>query len=730
MINTLYICEKPSQGRDIARILGCTQKGDGHMAHPDNGTIVTWGFGHLLETATPDQYCPDIKPWRMAILPIIPSHWRTVVKDSARKQFNVIKDLLKKTQAVVIATDADREGEVIAREILELCGFKGGLQRLWLSALDDASIQKALATIKDGSATENLYQAGLGRQRADWLIGMNMTMAASVLFGGDGGGALSVGRVQTPTLKLVVDRDQAIDNFKPHDYFELIMQFTPQEKPGFYAKWEAPEAIADAEGRVIDRNKIASFAAKVEGQPGTVERFEDTRKKQAAPVCLSLSQLQKLASGRWGMSAANTLEVAQSLYETHKATTYPRTDCGYLPESQHADVPAVLANLKGVYAPLSDLIQQCDPNLKSPAWNDKKITAHHGMIPTANAQVNVGAMNEAERNIYDLICRHYLAQFLGDYEYAQRSVTVLCQGEPFKAANNTPLKPGWKRALKNLVEKTEKEKNAVEDADLSAIPPLTEKEPLAATDQKILTKQTRPLSRFTEGTLIEAMKSISKYVEEARYKKTLKDTAGIGTEATRAAIIETLFKRQYLEKKAKQVIATEKGKRLIALLPPVVANPVLTAEMEETLDQVAAGTFKLEAFLSQQVELLRRMLNALKHEARDQPAAKAAAVSTVAHVCPLCQKSLSRRFSVKNKKYFWGCSGYPNCRHTAEDANGAPADKKDHKGSNEHKNPPGNRNNAMRQGFPVKTGAIAPPQKRQSPQRQPLIRQPLTRTTP
>jgi DNA topoisomerase-3 len=673
---TLYICEKPSQARDIARLLNCAQKGEGYLT---NGTItVSWCFGHLVETAEPAYYRPDIKPWRLEILPILPVEWHLQIKASCKKQFTILKGLIKNNKKIVIATDADREGELIAREILTLCNYKGDIKRLWLSALDDASIQKALKEIKDGKVTEALYYAGLGRQRADWLIGMNMTMAASVLFGKYGEGVVSVGRVQTPTLKLIVARDLAIENFKPKDYFELIAQFTTAMQESFYAKWSPPKSECDEEGRCLNKFALATFAAKVKGKAGSIEKYEDKHKTQSPPLCFSLSQLQKLASSRLGLSAQNTLDIAQSLYETHKALTYPRTDCGYLPENQLQDAPAILNNLKTLQPAFAEFIEACDVTCKSPTWNDKKITAHHGIIPTLNLNVNVQKMQADEKAIYDLVCRYYIAQFLGDYHYAQRNVTVQCEGEMFKAASHTPLKLGWKHILQAIAEKESDEA----DDHLSTIPVLQIKEEVQHLEEKILTKQTRPPQRFTEGTLIEAMKSIGRQVDDARYQKILKETAGIGTEATRASIIETLFRRQYVEKKGKGLFSTPKGQQLIAALPAIVADPMLTAEWEGTLDQVAQGQLKLDSFLVQQQEHLHQMLNVLKAQAQKiTPVSTSLKASpslgkhkaTANIPCELCGKPLVRRLSKQHKNYFWGCSTFPTCRHTVRDHEGQPS---------------------------------------------------------
>lgn len=667
LIKTLYLCEKPSQARDIAKSLGCHNKKDGCLE--SSTTIVTWCFGHLLETAAPDVYCADIKPWRIEKLPIVPTQWKMVIKKESSKQVKIIKALLKEANEVVIATDADREGEVIARELLDLFKFKGNIKRLWLSALDDASIKKSLATMRDGKSTENLYYAGLGRQRADWLIGMNITMAASVAYGRYGEGVLSVGRVQTPTLKLVVDRDKAIDDFKSTEYFELFSDFKTHKQDIFTAKWEPrDEEYQSAEYYILDKNKIEKIAGQMRGQQAQVEKFEEKNKKQNAPLCLSLSQLQKLASSRYGFSAKETLETAQSLYETHKAITYPRTDCSCLPRSQLSEASTILSQLKLTQPAFSGLIDQCSTDYLSPVWDDSKITAHHAMIPTLNSHVSVSSMSESEQRLYDLVCRYYIAQFLGCYEYAERSVSVQCAGERFKAASQTPLRAGWKQALTQVMEKDDQQL----DAPISLIPKLEASEALSQLNEKVFTKHTKQLARFTEGTLIEAMKSISKYVEDVAHKKTLKETAGIGTEATRAAIIETLFKRAYIERKGKQLFATEKGKQLIASLPPIACDPVLTAEWEQALDKVAEGKLSLNEFIATQTELLYSIIKLIQPSHQATPSKDKLNSSDTGHHCPQCQKSLIKRQTLKDKRSFWACTGYPVCRFTTSDQNNSP----------------------------------------------------------
>ena len=660
MSDTLYICEKPSQGRDVAKILGATQSEDGFMA--GNNCIVTWCAGHMLELAPPDHYCPNIKPWRMEILPIIPDNWVMQPNPTRKKQLAVIKKLLKKAQHVVIATDADREGDVIGREILDFYEYKGTIERLWLSALDDASIRKALVEIRPGESTYPLYQAGLGRQRADWLIGMSMTIATSHLFGVSGEGVLSVGRVQSPTLSLIVSRDRAIESFKSADYFELSIALDANEEP-FWAKWQAPDDVTDIDNRCLNRQTVDAVSQKIEGKTAVVTHFEDQIKHTAPPVCFSLSSLQKIASSKLGFSAKQTLEVAQSLYEKHKATTYPRSDTGYLPIAQHAEVPQILSALSDIDHELVSLIILCDPENQSPVWNDKKVTAHHGIIPTFNQKVEISRMSKDEFALYDIIRRRYIAQFLGDYTYYQRKADIACEDEKFSATSNTPKTKGWKIA-ENIIDDEDSAEASQTDM---AIPALTEGQQLPVSQTKTETKQTKPPPRFTEGTLIAAMKNIAKFVDDPSAKKTLKETTGIGTEATRADTIEKLLNRNYITRNKKALISTERGRGLVDILPAQMTDPATTAIWEQELESIAQGEGDLNDFLSDQEEILEFMLEDLVKIKQEKGNVLDAGPK---YPCPKCESPMARKKS-KNG-YFWGCSTYPNCSGIMQDKQGKP----------------------------------------------------------
>ncbi|MEW8009046.1 MAG: DNA topoisomerase III [Candidatus Thiodiazotropha endolucinida] len=600
----LYLCEKPSQARDIARVLGVRQKGDGCLKSSDK--IVTWCFGHLLEMASPDKYDDALKRWQFDTLPIIPPTWKLTVKKSSRKQFNIIQQLLKNSSSVVIATDADREGESIAREILELCQWRGPISRLWLSALDDSSIRKALNNILPGAKTEPLYYAGLGRARADWLMGMNLTRAYT-LIGRQRGheNVLSVGRVQTPTLNLVVQRDAAIEGFKPIPYFDLFTVFGVNDDQS-RAKWLPPKGVADTEGRCTSQSSALNVAQKINGQRGTVTKAETELKREAAPLPFDLSSLQQEASKRWGMGAQAVLDTPQALYETHKALTYPRTDCRYLPDSQHAEVPQVFTALIQSDSQYKVHIDSADTSRRSKAWNDRKITAHHAIIPTATA-TDVSRMNENERRLYHLVCLRYIAQFHPDHEYHQTIIEVSVCGELFRASGRIPKKLGWRTIISNDQQETK-------DEEHQTLPTVSKNNIAHVLETNIEDKQTKPPARFTEGTLIAAMKSVGKDINDPRLKKILRETSGIGTEATRAGIIETLLQRGFIQKQKKHLISTATGRTLIGILPDVIKNPTTTALWEQGLDDIAQGRGELSTFLAGQSQWLTEHLRQLKQQ--------------------------------------------------------------------------------------------------------------------
>jgi len=662
----LYLCEKPSQARDIARVLGIQQKSDGCIQ--GSGTVVTWCFGHLLEMAPPDGYDEAFKRWRFDTLPITPQRWKLEVRKEARRQYRIIQQLLKQSTEIVIATDADREGETIAREVLERCRWRGPVTRLWLSALDDSSIRKALENVLPGSKTEPLYHAGLGRARADWLVGMNLTRAYTLIGQQNGHqGVLSVGRVQTPTLNLVVQRDLAIEQFTPSPYYEVVGEFGVKAG-SFKAKWLAPKAVTDTEGRCTSQQTARNVAQKIEGQQGTIVKADTERKKESAPLPFDLSSLQQEASKRWGMGAKEVLDTAQALYETHKALTYPRTDCQYLPESQRAEAAQVLDALKQSKTRYGPLVNQADADLRSRAWNDKKITAHHAIIPTATP-TDISRMSNREQRIYDLVCRRYIAQFYPAYEYDNTVIEIAVCDERFRTTGKVSRIEGWRTVLAQQ----NQSKPDKQDDEKPTLPPVTVNETATVLDISLETRQTRPPAHFTEGTLIAAMKSVGRSVTDAKLRKILRETSGIGTEATRASIIETLLQRDFIQKQKKQIISTQTGRALIAMLPDEIKAPATTALWEQGLDDIAQGRGELTKFINGQTQWITEILRQVKQQAgsTNQATQRFSGNDAKAkHTCPDCGKALQRR---KGKNgFFWGCSGYPDCKTTRPDTRGKP----------------------------------------------------------
>ncbi|WP_455828233.1 DNA topoisomerase III [Pseudomonas capeferrum] len=590
----LFLCEKPSQAKDIAKILGANRKGDGCWQGTD--VCVTWCIGHLLETAPPDSYDERYKRWNLADLPIIPEKWKMLVKPKTASQFKAVKRLLGEARELVIATDADREGEMIARELVEHCRYRGPIQRLWLSALDDASMRKALARLLPGQDTFNLYHSALGRSRADWLIGMNMSRLFTLL-GRQSGyqGVLPVGRVQTPTLRLVVDRDRSIADFVPVPFWAIEVQL---EHAGlaFNAQWRAPEGICDDQGRCLNQALARQAATDIgNARSARVLKVTTERVREAAPLPFDLGTLQELCSKKFGLGAQETLDIAQALYETHKLITYPRSDCGYLPVSQHSEAPAILTALQRVDSSLAPLQAHLEPQRRSRAWNDAKVTAHHGIIPTAAAS-DPSRLPAKHKAVYTLIRARYLAQFLPNHEYDRTQAEFDCAGHALRAVGKQIVEPGWRRALPEALAPAK----GREAPPAQVLPTLCESQDCSVQGLQLKDLWTQPPKPFTEGDLIKAMKNVAKLVDDPRLKQKLKETTGIGTEATRASIIQGLLDRGYLIKNGKALAATPAAFSLIDAVPRAIADPGTTAIWEQALDMVQSGEMSLEDFVARQ----------------------------------------------------------------------------------------------------------------------------------
>ena len=643
----LFLCEKPSQGNDIAKVLGATKRGEGCLSTPDGQLTVTWGIGHLVEQLSPEEYDPTFKKWAFETLPIIPGKWGLSPKKETKKQFNVVMKLIKQAKLVVIATDIDREGETIARELLDLAGFRGQIKRLWLSALDEASIRKALASLKNNEETLSLYYAGLARSRADWLIGMNFSRLYTLLAQQKGyrGKPLSVGRVQSPTLSLVVNRDREIKNFIPKQHFTLQVMLS-DGKQHFATQYVIPEQYCDPDGLCLSAQviQVANRQIRQLGQ-AKVESVETKRERQHAPLCFALSDLQSEANRLYGLGAQRVLDIAQSLYETHKATTYPRTDCGYLPESQLAEASRVIQYVLQSDQRLQPISAVLNLNQKSRVWNDKKITAHHGIIPTM-VKVDISKMSDEEMKLYDLIRRRYLAQFLPISETDKTQIILKCGQHILSARGNVLVTPGWKILFGKSLD---------EDDDApQALPTLKQGQICQISDSEIKTLQTSPPNHFTEGTLLTAMKNAARFVTDERLKQRLRETEGLGTEATRAGTIQGLIDKGFLQKKGKSLLATEAAMMLMDSLPTMLKDPGLTALWEQALNQIAERTLSLEVFMQKQETFVRHLMAECLKQGMSLG-------NIEIRKCPQCGAPMTKR-NGKNGQ-FWGCSAYPTCQY-------------------------------------------------------------------
>lgn len=658
----LFIAEKPSVANAIAAELGQPRKRGGSIEVGSD--VVTWCFGHLLETAQPQHYDERYKNWCDEDLPIVPATWKLLPKEDSAEQLDNIGQLLRTATEVVHVGDPDREGQLLVDQVLQHFGWRGRTDRLWLNETHPVAIQRALGALKPNAQFESYGQAALARSRGDWLIGMNLTRAMTLAARRNGvDKVLSVGRVQTPTLAIVVQRDRLIENFKPVQHF-VVLGHISSGAARFRAKWEAkPDGRGlDADGRLVDAGVAAALERATTGQQGVVRGATKEAKTSAHPLGYSLTSLTLRASQRFGMTADDVLKTAQSLYETHKVASYPRSDCEYLPTTQLGDAPRVLAAIAKQMPQLAALVQQAKTTIRSRVWNDEKVDAHHAIIPTLHS-VAVDALNTAERNVYEMIARNYIAQFLPLHAFDASRIELDVAGETFVATGKVVTAAGWRDAFGVLEDEDEKEDDDIPDNQ--ALPALQEGWTVTCDRTELKAKKTTPPPRFTEGTLIAAMKSIAKFVDDADAKKLLKDTDGIGTSATRAKIIEELKRRNFLEPKGKAIVSSAIGREFIDALPVEIRSPVLTATFERTLQDIQDGNAPCDAFVSAIRDFTA------EHVARSR-SIKVHMPSAEAPKCPTCGEGALRRRQSANGP-FWGCTRYAEgCKTTFPDKSGMP----------------------------------------------------------
>ncbi len=648
----VWIAEKPSLAGVIAQGLGGGPKKDGCYDCGDD--IVTWCFGHLFEDVKPEAYGEQYRQWRRDTLPIVPEKWLLVLRNDkgVKEQIEVVKSFLNRAECVINAGDPDREGQLLVDEVIEECGYTGKILRLWLTALNDKAVAHALAHLEDNARYAPLHDSALARKRADWLVGINATRAMT-LKARDAGyvGVMGQGRVQTPTLALVVNRDRARADHRSQVFYVLRGTFV-HDNAQFLATFAPDENMSglDDKGRIADQSVAKGIADSASGKSGVVVACEKELKVRQPPLPHCLSTLQVMANAKYGMSAQEVLDTAQALYEK-KLTTYPRTDCQYMASAELADAERIVSMLKQVSG-LEDVAGGCDLTLKSAAWDDSRLSAHTALAPTGDTP---SGLSEKEAQIYGLIATAYCLQFYPPYQYNSQKITLDCQGT-WVARGQTVIEAGWTARQADDEEKDE-------DSG-QALPELAKDAQVMCSGVEQQVKKTSPPPKYTEGSLIKDMASVHRFITDPAAKAKLKETEGIGTEATRADTIEKLKRNKYIRADGKALVSTELGQRLIDMSPPELKDPVTTAQWETRMTLIEAGKASLEDFLNDQIAALPGLLAELLDTGKPFPPA---------YPCPECGRPLRRIPKKEKDEYFWGCAGYKDgCQYTAPDDNGKP----------------------------------------------------------
>ncbi|PFZ13745.1 DNA topoisomerase III [Bacillus pseudomycoides] len=621
MAKSVVIAEKPSVARDIARVLKCDKKGNGYLE--GNKYIVTWALGHLVTLADPESYDIKYKKWNIEDLPMLPERLKLTVIKQTGKQFNAVKSQLirKDVTEIIVATDAGREGELVARWIIDKVRINKPIKRLWISSVTDKAIKDGFANLKPGKAYENLYASAVARSEADWYIGLNATRALTTRFNAQ----LNCGRVQTPTVAIIAGREDEIKNFKAQTYYGIEAQTTEKLK----LTWQD----ARGNGRSFDKAKIDTIVTKLDKQNATVVEIDKKVKKSFAPGLYDLTELQRDANKIFGYSAKETLNIMQKLYEQHKVLTYPRTDSRYISSDIVGTLPERLkACGVGEYRPLAHKILNKPIKSTKAFVDDSKVSDHHAIIPT-ESYVNFSAFTDKERKIYDLVVKRFLAVLFPAFEYEQLTLRTKIGDETFVARGKTILHSGWKEVYENRFE----DDDAVEDLKEQILPRIEKGDTLSVKLIAQTSGQTKAPARFNEATLLSAMENPTKYMDtqNKQLADTLKSTGGLGTVATRADIIDKLFNSFLIEKRGKDIHITSKGRQLLDLVPEELKSPTLTAEWEQKLEAIAKGKLKKEIFISEMKNYTKEIVAEIKSSDKKY---KHENIST--KTCPDCGKPM------------------------------------------------------------------------------------------
>ena len=598
MSKSVVIAEKPSVARDIARVLKCDKKGNGYLE--GSKYIVTWALGHLVTLADPESYDVKYKKWNLEDLPMLPERLKLTVIKQTGKQFNAVKSQLlrKDVNEIIVATDAGREGELVARWIIDKVKLNKPIKRLWISSVTDKAIKDGFANLKPGKAYDNLYASAVARSEADWYIGLNATRALTTRFNAQ----LNCGRVQTPTVAMIASREDEIKNFKAQTYYGIEAQTMEKLK----LTWQD----ANGNSRSFNKEKIDGIVKSLDKQNATVVEIDKKQKKSFSPGLYDLTELQRDANKKFGYSAKETLNIMQKLYEQHKVLTYPRTDSRYISSDIVGTLPERLkACGVGEYRPFAHKVLQKPIKPNKSFVDDSKVSDHHAIIPT-EGYVNFSAFTDKERKIYDLVVKRFLAVLFPAFEYEQLTLRTKIGNETFIARGKTILHAGWKEVYENRFE----DDDVTDDVKEQILPHIEKGDTLTVKLLMQTSGQTKAPARFNEATLLSAMENPTKYMDtqNKQLADTLKSTGGLGTVATRADIIDKLFNSFLIEKRGKDIHITSKGRQLLDLVPEELKSPTLTGEWEQKLEAIAKGKLKKEVFISEMKNYTKEIVSEIK----------------------------------------------------------------------------------------------------------------------
>lgn len=676
LAKTLVLTEKPSVAKDIARVLGCKRSGNGCIV--GDKYIVTWALGHLVTLADPEAYDDKYKNWRMEDLPMLPGRMKLVVIGQTSKQFKAVSSLLSSAEVsdIVIATDAGREGELVARWIIQKANCRKPMRRLWISSQTDKAIKEGFASLKPSSQYDNLYRSAQCRAEADWLVGLNVTRALTCKHNAQ----LSAGRVQTPTLAMIVRREEDILRFRPKDYFTVKADF---------GEYTALYKDGKGQARFADAAAAKEVADSVRGKRGVLSEVKKVYRFKAPPAAYDLTELQRDANKKYGYSAKQTLSLMQSLYETHKLLTYPRTDSRYITKDVAATLPERLRAIAiGPYKDSANAVLRSKPIQTKYIVNDAKVTDHHAIIPTEQ-YVDLNKLSREERHIYDLVVRRFIAVLSAPFEYNEVQVKITVGKYNFYTKGQSVKSAGWRAVYDSTL--ADDDDDSEPDLAAQRLPALSQGAAAAVKEVRVCAGKTSPPARYTEATLLTAMENPASQVEDGRLRDALKTAGGLGTPATRADIIEKLFNSFYIERRGREIFPTSKGRQLIGIVPPDLKSAELTAKWEQQLSLIAEGKAndrkfieEMRGYASSLVQAVKSSTAEYKHDnmtrepcpqcgkyllevngkkgkmlvCQDRDCGYRKSISVITNArCPECHKKLEMRGEGDKKAFFCVC-GY------------------------------------------------------------------------